>query len=328
LRIAIAGLGGAAARGHLPAIAVLGAGGAAQLACAADPDADRRAAAEALFPGLKTFGSAEEMLAAVEADVLVIATEPSAHARLAALGLRSGLHVLCEKPLALTCEEIGLVAAAREDHPGAALVPVHQYRFSPAWAWISSWLRLACALRRRFELKVEVQREGTDKHAASGWRRDIEGSGGMLIDHGVHLLALAWTISRELEVLAVERASNGSGERSAATLRLGSGLLEIGLDAGATARRTRIEARLGGTSVVWSDAAVCLAIAGMPVLRREVEALSDRAHVDSLYVALYSRMIVNLGSPSWRQRRVDETMSIARTSVSLIEASRRAAASA
>ncbi len=322
MKVAIAGLGGAATRGHLPAIR--GCSPRVTLVAAADPDPARRAAAETLGEDLATFASVEEMLEAVEFDVLVVATQPSAHSALAAAGLRHRRHVLCEKPVALTEAELEDVDSAQRSGGDLALVSVHQYRFSPTWALISRWLRCAARGGFPFALRVEVARDGTDVHAASGWRGDLAASGGMLIDHGAHFLALAGTVTPRLRVLAAEREWRvGGREQARATVKLGrSGVLELTLDADASTRQTRIEARAFGTDVAWTDRRLSAAVARKTVLRREVEALSDRAYVDSLYGSIYRHLLVNLGRDSWRRQRTAESLSVAEACLRLVSLAR------
>src|SRR5579884_2508518 len=60
------------------------------------------------FPGVRLFASYEEMLAARNCDAVLIATPHTEHARMAREAFAAGLHVLVEKPLAVT------IAAARE----------------------------------------------------------------------------------------------------------------------------------------------------------------------------------------------------------------------
>jgi predicted dehydrogenase len=324
VKIAIAGVGSAAERGHLPAIRALSAAERAQLVGAADPDPGRRAFFTTSTGGLPTFPRAEEMLTELKPDLLVVATEPASHPELVALGLSGGHHVLCEKPLALSRDRLALVATARDRQPEAALVPVHQYRFSPAWTWVARGLRATDRLGGRFELRVDVRRPGSDPHAASGWRRDARRSGGMLIDHGAHFLALARSINPDLSVLAAERrqAANGS-EVCAARLALGSSSLDLTLDGSADIRETRIHARAPGAVIAWRDAALQVDVGSRPVLRLETGALSDRDYVDSLYLSLYRRMIKYIGCPSWRQRRTAEAFGVARVGIDLLEAAGR-----
>lgn len=318
MRVAIAGLGGACLRGHLPAIAHLA--GAIVVVAAADPDPVRRQELGRRLPGVPLFANTEDMLAGVTCDVLVVASEPSSHARLVALGLGHGLHVVCEKPLTLTAAQHATVAQACARRPDLALVPVHQYRFSPAWASISRWARRAARQRRPYALAVDLQRRGSDRHAASRWRADIAGAGGMLADAGVHFLALAWTIDEQLDVLAAARHRDNAGhERSGAIVRVGSGVLTIRAWNGAPARHTGVELRVDRASIAWHDDASVHRIGSRTVLRRRVEALSDRDHVDALYRSLYGEIVTQLRDRAWRMRRTAEALTVGRAVVGLLD---------
>jgi predicted dehydrogenase len=119
VRIALAGLGAAARQIHLPAYAGIP---GLEIVGGADP-----AVGPGAFP-FPVFTSAEEMLARVEADVLAVLAPPDAHFALAALGLRAGCHVFCEKPAVPTLEEAdALCALAREKD--RTVVVNQEYRF-------------------------------------------------------------------------------------------------------------------------------------------------------------------------------------------------------
>lgn len=95
-RIALAGLGSAARRIHLPAIRKI-----ADLEVVGGYDPAPRPGGMA-FP---LFSSAEEMLEKARPDILVVATPPDSHFALARLGLQAGAHVFCEKPFMNSLEE-------------------------------------------------------------------------------------------------------------------------------------------------------------------------------------------------------------------------------
>ncbi len=88
------------------------------------------------FPGVPFFTSLEEyLLSGTVADVLTVATPNYLHAPQAIQGLRAGLHVLVEKPIALRtidAEDIILTAQAT----GQLVFGVMQNRYSPPAAWL------------------------------------------------------------------------------------------------------------------------------------------------------------------------------------------------
>ncbi len=66
--------------------------------------------------------STDEVIEDPDVDVVVIATPHDLHARLTAEALRAGKHVFCEKPLALTFEELDDVIAAWRSSSGQLMV--------------------------------------------------------------------------------------------------------------------------------------------------------------------------------------------------------------
>ncbi|MFN0058320.1 MAG: Gfo/Idh/MocA family protein [Planctomycetota bacterium] len=77
-----------------------------QIAAICDVDAHYLEACGKQFPDAKRFRDFREMLtASLDLDAVLVAAPDHIHAPAAALGLRQGLHVYCEKPLAHTVEE-------------------------------------------------------------------------------------------------------------------------------------------------------------------------------------------------------------------------------
>jgi predicted dehydrogenase len=319
VRVAIAGLGSAAVRGHLPAIGRLGLRNAVSLVAAADPDPRRRDEAAVALPGVPLFESATSMLAATACDLLVVAAEPDAHAELIALGLEYDLDVVCEKPLVVTRSQYDRIALAHVQRPRRGIVSVHQYRYSPTWISIARCARVAAFLRAPFSVAVDVQRRQADALAASPWRADVDLFGGMLADHGVHYLALAWTVDQRLDVLAGVRTWSDEGERSGASLRFGSGVLTIEVRTGAPARRTSVTLHAARLTLTWCDGDLEARLGRRVILTRSVEALTDRAHVDSLYDGFYRDLVKNLRHSAWRANRTAEALVVGRTLLELLE---------
>jgi predicted dehydrogenase len=317
VRIALAGLGSSALRAHLPALAALGTD--ATLVAAADPAGVRRNALAAQSPATLLFPSAEDMLAEVDCDVLVVATTPSSHTELVALGMDRGLDVLCEKPLSIRETDHATIARACARRPDLAVVPVHQYRYSPQWREMARWARLANHLQQAFSLMFSIERPSTDPHAVSPWRKDIDQTGGMLADMGVHFLALAWTIDPRLGLLAAFREIEASGERSTAIYRVGSGVMVLEMSNGAPARHNHAALSLGPMSIDWDDSAARAAVRGRRLRQRVVPALSDRHHVDALYRPLYRDLARNRLNPAWRIERTAETLAVGAATVELLE---------
>ena len=106
--------------------------------------------------------------------------------------LSRGLHVFCEKPVAVNASVAReLAAAARTAR--RVLFPCHQYRQNPAWIALRSVLDSG-AIGRWHLAEFHVYRAEADRGAIAGgvpWRGTKESAlGGVLLDHGTHLLYL------------------------------------------------------------------------------------------------------------------------------------------
>lgn len=184
---------------------VVGAGGVARLAHLPAYTRDERVAArlcivgavDSILPppdlgGLPVFASLDAAAAVGPIDFVDICTPTATHRQLVLDALARGLHVCCEKPVAVT------LAAARELAAAAraadrVLFPCHQYRQNPAWIALRRWID-AGAIGRWHLAEFHVYRGEADRGAAGTgvpWRaRKTDSLGGVLLDHGTHLLYL------------------------------------------------------------------------------------------------------------------------------------------
>lgn len=185
---------------------------------------------------------------------------------------------------------------------------------------MARWARAAVHTRRPFALSVDVQRRGTDRHAASPWRSNALQTGGMLADIGVHFLALAWSINQELDLLAAASSFDDNGhERSTAMHRVGSGVMRIQVCNGSPTRHTRIDLELGRLAISWRDDIAKVSVGRRVVRRRRIDALTDRRHVDALYRPLYLEVLAGVRRDAWRLRRTAEALTVSDALVTLLE---------
>ena len=114
-RGAIVGFGKVAEQAHVPGFRLAP---GFEIAAVVDPSEERRAQALAALPGARAYA---DFAAAAEAeaklDFVDVAAPPRFHAPVVTQALSRGLHVLCEKPLALDLAESADVARAVSD-PG------------------------------------------------------------------------------------------------------------------------------------------------------------------------------------------------------------------
>lgn len=124
-RVGIIGAGYVSAH-HLRALKSLS---SVQVVGIADLDLDKAKAVAKAFELPAAYGNVEELLAC-GVDVVHVLTPPSSHAKLAIQALRSGAHVLVEKPMAESAEQCDqMMEAARLS--GRTLGIVHSARLDP-----------------------------------------------------------------------------------------------------------------------------------------------------------------------------------------------------
>ena len=133
--------------------------------------------------GLKCYASLEELCGDREIDLAVVATPNHLHREMSAALMRSGKHVVCEKPVALSTGELEEILQAQRET--GKLFTVHQNR-----RWDEDYMAV-CRLLREGTLgevyNIESRVTGS-RGVPNDWRRLPEFGGGMLMDWGVHLI--------------------------------------------------------------------------------------------------------------------------------------------
>ena len=203
VRGAIIGLGNVALDGHLPGWAV---SEGVEIVAVTDVERARRAEAAARLPQARWFDSADELLDHARVDFVDICTPPSSHAPLIERALARGLHVLCEKPLVRSPDELAAVsrlAAARR----RVLHTVHNWHHAPIVRRTAELVREGAIGRVTHVTWHTLRSRPAATRDASGvnWRLDPSVSGGgILTDHGWHVFYVVqrWVGSRPLAVRA------------------------------------------------------------------------------------------------------------------------------
>jgi len=178
LRAAIIGYGGMgkwhheALRTQVPEIEVTGA-----------YDVRPEANEEALANGLKAYGTAQEVFGDDEIDLVIIATPNDSHKNYILSGLRSGKHVVCEKPVVLSSADLQEIMAEAERSPG--LFTIHQNRRWDKDFRIVKAILDEDAIGKPYFIESRVNGSSVFLH---GWRDYKINGGGMLYDWGVHLI--------------------------------------------------------------------------------------------------------------------------------------------
>lgn len=145
-----------------------------------------RAVAFAEKYGAKSYSSLEAMLKDDEIDVVCICTPSGFHADQAIEVLRSGKHVVLEKPMALTVEDADMVIAEVE-RSDKLLTVVFQNRFVPDVQKAKETVESGALGKLIFcDLSMKYWRD-PDYYASSDWRGTFKyDGGGALINQGIH----------------------------------------------------------------------------------------------------------------------------------------------
>jgi predicted dehydrogenase len=101
-----------------------------ELVAIVDGDADRAAAATGGDAAIATFATVDELIEAKVCDAVVVAVPTPLHHSIAGACLDAGLHVLVEKPIAVTLDEADDLIA-RAEAAGVTLMVGHVERFNP-----------------------------------------------------------------------------------------------------------------------------------------------------------------------------------------------------
>lgn len=242
-------------RGHFPLrVAIVGTGGIAQahataiaahpgyvLSAAIDVDVARAKDFAHKFDVARTGTSIDDVLAGGPLDMVVICTPPSSHVPLALEGLERDLHVVIEKPPAMSLRQMRQLQAAEELSLGSVSC-IFQQRFGSGAQKLT---RLAeqGALGRPLVGVCNTLWFRDQAYFDVPWRGlwDVEG-GGPTMGHGIHqfdLLLHLWGPWTEVSAFASKLARKTDTEDvSAAVIRFESGAIATVINSVISPRET------------------------------------------------------------------------------------------
>jgi predicted dehydrogenase len=187
---------GAIARSHAAALQTTA---GALLSAVADInlDAARAFGADHECPA---YGSLSELLANVHVEAVIVCTPPDTHCALAIEAADAGVHILCEKPLALDLEHARtmLDAAARA---GVLLTMATKFRYVSDIIKLRNMIQLGVlgdivSVANAFKSPVDM---------AGRWNADRRRSGGgVLIDNGTHSVDIVRYLVGPIDRIFVE----------------------------------------------------------------------------------------------------------------------------
>jgi predicted dehydrogenase len=153
------------------------------------------------------FGSYEAMLASDHIDAIYIALPNHLHAEWTIKALQAGKHILCEKPFALTLDEVdAMIRASQESN--RVLAEAFMYRHHPQTKIVGEW----CHSGRMGEIKQFYGLFNFRLEAKDNIRLVPEYGGGSLWDIGIYPMSFAQFVYRSLpEVVYGMQAVGPSG---------------------------------------------------------------------------------------------------------------------
>jgi len=161
----------------------IGATKAMRLTAVADINPERLAAAKKLVPDVTTFNDSTQMLDSGLLDLVVISTPPNSHYQWAKESLHRGIHVILEKPMALSvehCDELMALAASKN----LLLVVYQNRRFDADFVTMKKLIDDG-VIGEVFSYESFV---GGYSKPCDYWHSDVEVSGGAIFDWGSHFI--------------------------------------------------------------------------------------------------------------------------------------------
>lgn len=207
LRVGLVGYGLGGSTFHAPFIA---AEPRMELSAVVTSSPQRGAEVSERYRGTRVIASVSELLGEPpQIDLLVVSTPNRTHVELATAGLRSGVPVVVDKPVAPTAAAIRELEGLAARH-GVALIPFHNRR------WDGDFLTLSGVLadgRLGTVHRVESRYERWQPEAPAGperaWKRqaDADAATGILYDLGTHLVDQAVVLYGRPATVTAEVAS-------------------------------------------------------------------------------------------------------------------------
>ncbi len=156
-----------------------------EVAAICDLDAARAGKLAASVPGAAVETSYDQVLARQDIDLVDICLPPSLHLATIEAALAAGKHVLCEKPLVGSLEQVERVMRAGEK-AGRAVVPVYQYRYGNGLARLRRLIE-AGVTGRPLVGSIETHWNRPPEYYDVRWRgKKATELGGAMLGHAIH----------------------------------------------------------------------------------------------------------------------------------------------
>lgn len=188
----------------------------------AEPDVERREAANRQIPWAATFSDYRELLDRPEIDATVICLPNALHAEAGIAALQRGKHIYLEKPLALNMDD-GRELLDTWRRSGRVAMIGFNFRFNPLHLKVRQYLQA-----NRIGKLIGVRSVFTTAaHRLPEWKQTRQTGGGVLLDLASHHIDLVrfWFDQPVLEVYASIESQRVEADTAILELRLANGLL-------------------------------------------------------------------------------------------------------
>lgn len=206
-RIALIGCGTVSKLYYGPALQELERNKLLQVNALFDPDPENLAFLQKKFPNANSIQQLGE-LSPEKIDIAIIASPPQYHSQQTIQLLKSGLSILCEKPMSTTVTEAESMIQAASNAQGLLAIGLFR-RFLPATQTIQKIL----SLNLLGDIQSFYFSEGGNFKwpvQSPGYFKKENARGGVLLDVGVHLLDLMiWWFGNPKEVVYEDDAMGG-----------------------------------------------------------------------------------------------------------------------
>ncbi|TWI55899.1 Gfo/Idh/MocA family protein [Halalkalibacter nanhaiisediminis] len=202
IKMGIIGAGGIAQDRHIPAYLQLTDSVTLEAVC--DMNMETAHAVALKFGINKVYAEYKELLS--EVDAVTICTPNKFHAEITIAALNAGVHVFCEKPMALNTKECEEMIEAAEQS-GKVLAIGYHYRFMK-----DSRAAKKVIVANEIGKPIVARAQALRRRKVPGWgvftNKDLQG-GGSLIDWGCHFLDLSlWLLGNPKPVEVIGRSYN------------------------------------------------------------------------------------------------------------------------
>ncbi|MFQ3545493.1 Gfo/Idh/MocA family oxidoreductase [Halobacillus rhizosphaerae] len=199
LKMGIIGVGGIAQDRHIPSYQSLD--NRVELIAVQDVNEERAQQVADKFNIPKSFNRYQDLFK--EVDAVTICTPNKFHAEIAIAALEAGVHVLCEKPMAMSTRECHYMIEAANRYDSVLSIGYHFRHMQEAQ--VAKKAMINQEIGEPLVARVQAMR----RRKVPGWgvftNKDLQG-GGSLIDFGCHLLDLAlWLLDDPKPVEVIGR---------------------------------------------------------------------------------------------------------------------------